>query len=152
MEKKKQNVFKTSEVMGYSPKGYEESFLSKMLMDEESVGSSNLTINEFTLYPGKQTYMGSHPKEYNEIYYALKGKAWLYLEGSSANDVEEYLMEPGSIAFIQGGKGHYLKNDGSDNFVLLTIMPGNIKEGINMVYDSRLNDWGTSFRLINNEL
>jgi len=148
MKRNKHCVIKTSDVMGYSPKGYEDSFLSKMLIDNESVDSRNLTVNEFTLFAGKQTYMGCHPKEYDEVYFAIAGKAWLFLEGDNAGEVEKYLVEPGSIAFIEGGRGHYLENPGPEDFVVLTIMPGSLREGINVVYDARMNDWGTSFRLV----
>ena len=49
----KKLVFNTEDVVGYSSKGLEEIFVSKMLVDQESVGSERLVMNYFILRAGK---------------------------------------------------------------------------------------------------
>ena len=69
----KLKVINAYDVEGYSPPGAEGKYMSRLLIDGESVGSNNLTLNHFTLYPGESTYLGSHPAPYEEVYYILSG-------------------------------------------------------------------------------
>lgn len=51
-------VFNAKDVVGFTPPGAEGVFVSRLLIDRESVGSNTLTINNFTLKPGKRTGEG----------------------------------------------------------------------------------------------
>ena len=143
----KRVVFHVDEILGYSPKGAEESYSSKMLIDNTNVGSHNIVVNEFTLKPGKQTYNGNHGEGYDEIYFILKGEATLYLENDETHESEPYTVTPGSYAFIKGGRGHYMVNNGKEDLVMLTFMPKIPEKGINTVYDGRIEEFGKSFIL-----
>ena len=72
-------VFHAQQVEGFSPRGFENDFMSRMLVDQESVGSQRLVMNYFSLKPGKSTDAGKHPAPYDEIYYVLRGQGTVYL-------------------------------------------------------------------------
>jgi mannose-6-phosphate isomerase-like protein (cupin superfamily) len=139
----KKLVFKAMDVVGFSPQGYEDSFVSRMLVDQESVGSECLVMNHFILKPGKRTVPGSHPIPFDEIYYILRGQGKLYLGLSN----EPFQINPDSIAFIPAGVIHFLINDSTIDLEMITVMPGPITEGVNILYDERKETWGTSFKL-----
>ena len=50
------------------------------------------------------------------------------------------------MAFIPNGTNHSLENTGIEDLELLTVMPAQLVEGGNPLYDARLRAWGTSFR------
>lgn len=139
-----QLVFNVKDVAGYSPPGTEDSYISKLLVDNQSVGSKRMVINHFTLKVGKATPAGSHPEPYDELYYVLRGRARLTL----GDPPETFDLEPGAVAFIPAGTQHALDNIGSEDLELLTAMPAQMVEGANPLYDARLREWGTSFRLV----
>jgi quercetin dioxygenase-like cupin family protein len=114
------------------------------LIDVESVGSRQLVVNEFTLKAGRRSYPGSHPCPFDEVYYVLRGRAWLIL---GADPPMRYRLTPGCIAFIPCGTTHALENTGRADLVLLTMMPRQPAPGVNSLYDARRKDWCTSFRL-----
>jgi quercetin dioxygenase-like cupin family protein len=136
-------VFNASEVEGFSPPGSEGAFVSRLLVDPESVGSQRLVMNQFTLKGGKSTEAGSHPAPFDEIYYVLRGRGTVYL----GEEREPYAIEPDSYVFIPGGTQHYLVNSGAQDLVMITLMPGPPVEGVNPLYDKRKQTWGKSFRL-----
>lgn len=137
-------VIRIHDVEKYTMPGAEDAFYSRMLIDRESVGSTQLTVNEFTLLPGQTSYKGVHPAPFDEVYYVVKGKAWLFL---GDDDTKRYAFEEGMIAFIPSNMSHSLINESEENFILLTIMPQQPKNGANSLYDSRKEAWGTSFKL-----
>jgi mannose-6-phosphate isomerase-like protein (cupin superfamily) len=139
----KKLVFNAKNVVGFSPQGYEGSFVSRMLIDHESVGSERLVMNHFTLKSGGKTDPGSHPSPFDEIYYVLRGHGKLYLGLSS----EPFPLDADSVAFIPAGTDHYLINDGIADLEMITVMPGPLTQGANSLYDERRETWGTSFKL-----
>ena len=143
-------VYNVAEVKSFFPEGKENSYSSRLLVDRESVGSE-ITMNEFTLKAGKQTYKGNHGEGFDEIYYLLSGRALLYLQEMGTSNYKEYNLYQGSYAFIKGGRGHYIINSYDDDVVLLTIMAKHPNKGVNLLYDERKAKWGTSFRLNNPE-
>ena len=143
----KKMVFNVDEVAGFSPKGSEDSYISKMLIDNTNVGSQSIVLNEFTLKSGKQTYKGDHGEGNDEIYFITKGEAILYLEDPETHELESYRVRPGSYAFIKGGTAHYVVNDSSEDLIMLTFMPHIPQKGVNVVYDERIETYGKSFIL-----
>ena len=116
----------------------DESYSSKLLMDDFVAGTPAININEGTLKGGCSTGAGVH--EENEIYYAVKGEAVLHL------DDERRDLKPGTVAFIPGGVRHSLDNKSeTEDFVLLTLWE---KADYNGVHHMRIEAWGTSFRTV----
>lgn len=140
----RQLVFKSQDVEGFSLPGAEGSFVSRLLIDSESVGSHSFVVNHFTLKRGNFSDPGGrHPSPFDEAYYVLSGTGRLFL----GEPAEEFDLEPGTVAFIPGGTYHAIINTGEADLELLTVMTGPLKEGVNPVYDARRKAWGTSFRL-----
>jgi mannose-6-phosphate isomerase-like protein (cupin superfamily) len=140
----KPKVINVGEVMGYSPPGAAGKYLSRLLIDGESVGSNNLVLNHFTLYPGESTYLGSHPAPYEEVYYILNGVGELLLGGPAG---DRYSVGPNMVAYIPCEMPHQIMNVGDEPLEMLTMMPFHPKPGANSLYDDRKREWGTSFRL-----
>jgi mannose-6-phosphate isomerase-like protein (cupin superfamily) len=138
-------VFNVQQIAGFSPSGAEDVFVSRLLVDKESVGSRYLVVNHFTLKPGKATEAGSHPDPYDELYFVLRGRALLRL----GDPPEVFELERDTVAFIPAGTIHALENTGTQDLEILTVMPQQLAEGANPLYDARLREWGTSFRLLN---
>jgi mannose-6-phosphate isomerase-like protein (cupin superfamily) len=137
-------VFRVQDVEGFSLPGAEESFVSRLLIDAENVGSHSFVINHFTLKHDKYTDPGgSHPVPFDEAYYVLRGTGRLFL----GDPPEEFDLVPGTVVFIPGGTAHSVVNTGTDDLELLTVMAGPLKEGVNPVYDARREAWGTTFKL-----
>jgi len=139
----KPRVIRAHEVVGYSAPGDEEKYVSRLLVDGESVGSNNLVLNHFTLYPGESTYVGVHPDPCEEVYYILSGKGVLTLGGPNG---EQYEVCKHTVAYIPWGTKHQITNVGDDPLEMLTIMPFHPQPGANTLYDARKRDWGTSFK------
>jgi mannose-6-phosphate isomerase-like protein (cupin superfamily) len=140
-------VFNAKEVEGFSPPKEADAFTSRLLVDQESVGSQKLVMNHFTLRSGKSTGAGSHPPPFDEIYYVLRGSGIVFL----GNDREPYVLAPDSYVFIPSGTLHYLVNDGNQDLEMITVMPGPLVKGANTLYDQRKETWGKSFRLAGEE-
>ena len=116
----------------------DESYSSKLLMDDFVAGAPAININEGTLKGGGSTGAGVH--EQNELYYAVKGEAVLYL------DDEPHELKPGTVVFIPGGVKHSLDNKSeTEDFVLLTMWE---KADYNGVHHARVKAWGTSFKTV----
>lgn len=139
----RQLVFSVYDVEAFSPKGQEGVFTSAMLIDKESVGSQRLVVNRFIVKSGKKTEPGIHADPYDEFYYVLRGKGLLLL----GNPEDEIEIAPDMVAFIPSGTWHHLENRASEDLVILTVMPAQLVEGVNPVYDERRRTWGTTFRL-----
>lgn len=116
----------------------DDSYSSKLLMDDFVAGAPAININEGTLKGGGKTGAGTHAE--NEIYYAVKGEAILYL------DDEPYDLKPGTVVFIPAGTKHALDNKSqTEDFVLLTLWE---KADYNGVHHARIKAWGTSFKTV----
>jgi mannose-6-phosphate isomerase-like protein (cupin superfamily) len=136
-------VIRTEEVAGFSPAGAEDSYVSRMLVDRESVGSDALVVNHFTLRPGKRTAPGHHPSPYDEVYYVLRGRGVVGL----GDPPEGFELEPDTVVFIPSGTTHAVENTGAEDLVMLTVMPQQLVQGANALYDERRRTWGSSFKL-----
>lgn len=137
-------VFDLMDVVGFSPKVAEGAYVSRMLVDRESVGSNSLTVNHFTLKAGKSTEPGSHPSPFDEFYYVLRGTGRVEL----GSPPQVFLLKPGTFVFIQSETVHALRCDEGADLEVLTVMPEQPVPGANYVYDERLREWGTSFRTV----
>lgn len=140
-------VFRSQDVKGFSIPGMEDMFESRMLVDEESVGSRQMVANQYTLKPGKANGMGSHPEPFDELYYVARGRGLLRL--AEAEDVapDVYEIGPGTVAFIPAGMLHGLENTGDEDLNVLTVVPRPLIEGVNGIYDARRKAWGHTFKL-----
>jgi mannose-6-phosphate isomerase-like protein (cupin superfamily) len=137
-------VFRAKDVAPFSPPGAETAFESRLLIDSTGVGSTALAVNHFTLKPGHSTEAGAHPRPYDEVYYVLRGHARVTL----GEPPEDHEIAPDMVVFIPGGTRHALLNTGPDDLEIVTMMPHEMREGVNGLYDARLRAWGTGFRLI----
>ena len=136
-------VFHAKDVVPFSPAGSEAAFESRLLVDETGVGSRALAVNHFTLKPGHSTGAGSHPRPYDEVYYVLRGSGSVRL----GEPAEHFELVPDMVVFIPGGTVHALTNTGQADLEIITMMPHEMRPGINSLYDERLRAWGTGFRL-----
>ena len=119
----------------------DETYSSKLLMDDHVAGTRAININEGTLKGGASTKGAVHDKD--EIYYAVRGAAVLHL------DDETFDLTPGMVAFIPGGVRHSLDNkSATEEFVLLTFWPDANDNG---VHHERIKAWGTSFKEVDEE-
>ena len=140
---KRPKIVSAAKVMPFSPPGLEGVFSSKMLIDKDNAGSDRLQLNYCVLKGGARMPGAAHQVPYDEIYYVLKGEAVLRMD-----DVD-YDIGKDTVIFIPGGTFHALSNKSeNEDFVLLTIWPGQPEPGVNEVYDLRKEAWGTSFREI----
>ena len=116
----------------------DQTYSSKMLMDDIVAGGKSIHINEGTLKAGCRTAGGVHTA--TEIYYTLKGEAILHL------GEEEIDIKPGCLVYIPAGVFHSLDNKSqTEDFVLLTLWE-NAKD--NELYHARIKAWGKSFKTI----
>lgn len=147
---KKERIVKAGEIMGFSPEESKGTYISKLLIESEGVGSSKLMVVHATLKPGEtpgdaQGHGAAHPPPYDEAYYILRG----YGKMEFGEGEEIYEVGPDTAIFIPGGTLHKITNIGTEDLEFLTIWPiMPAEEGINGVYDERKNEWGTSFRKV----
>jgi len=135
-------VFSSQEVTPFTPPEAEGAYASRLLIDEESVGSTGFVVNHFTLRPGAETELGQHPTPYDEFYYVLEGEGVVTL----GEEGEEYAIAEDSVVFIPHDTLHALRNSGSVDLELITVMPGRLVEGANPLYDARKQAWGRTFQ------
>jgi len=140
-------VFNAKDVVGFAPSEYEDTFVSRLLVDRGGVGSQALIVNHFTLKPGKKTGESPHPEPYDEVYYVLRGTGVVRL----GDDLEPFDVEPNTVVFIPGGTKHSLENPTDEDLEILTIMPQQPVEGVNSIYDERKRVWGTTFKIVGDE-
>lgn len=145
----KQCVIRVCDVAGFTPIGAEGKYVSRLLVDRESIGSKNLVVNHFTLLAGQKTDSGNHPSPYEEVYYILRGKGILILGGAKG---EQHDVGPDTVAYIPCGVEHQIENKGEEVLEIITVMPFHPTPGVNTIYDERKHKWGTSFRLIDQVL
>jgi mannose-6-phosphate isomerase-like protein (cupin superfamily) len=137
----KGKVVKVKKVMPFSPPVLKGEYISRMLIDEYNSGSKKLHVNHGTLKGGCSTPGDIHKAPWDEIYYVLSGEAVLHMDGV------DYDIEKDTIVFIPGGTFHRLINKSkTEDFVIITIWPGQPGPGINGVYDMRKEAWGTTYK------
>ena len=134
-------VQQARQVAGFTPAGAGGAYVSRLLIDRDTVGSTQLVLNHFTLRPGQTTPAGSHPDPYDEAYYVLRGRGIVRLGPEVAAEVFE--IEPDTVVFIPAGTVHALENTGSVDLELVTVMPQQPVEGVNPIYDERRRAWKT---------
>ncbi len=117
-------------------------YISRMLLDDKNSEAKSTHINHGILKKGGKLEYGSHPG-YDETYVILKGKCLLKIDGEFMH------IQEGDIIFIPADVKHSLDNsDGKADLVLLTVWPGTPPEGVNAVYDKRIEQWGKSYVLL----
>lgn len=140
---KKPTVVKAEKVVPFSPPQFKGAYSSKMLIDEYNSGSDRLQVNHCVLKAGCSMPGAVHKPPYDEIYYVLSGEAVLRMDGA------DYDLEKDTVVFIPGGTFHALSNQSrTQDFVILTIWPGQPEPGVNDVYDMRKEAWGRTYREI----
>jgi mannose-6-phosphate isomerase-like protein (cupin superfamily) len=142
-------IVRADEVEVFTTPGTEGIYESQCLIDRESVGSEDLNVNRGTVKAGQRLAGGSHPKDADECYYVLRGRARLALGGDpeTGAGAEVHEVGPDTAVFIPGGTYHALDNPYGEDLVILTLWPRHPKPGDNGIYDARIAAWGTSFRL-----
>jgi mannose-6-phosphate isomerase-like protein (cupin superfamily) len=138
-----QLVFKVDDVAPFTFESTKHQWESRMLLDGDNVGSKRIVMNHFALRPGIRLSQSVHPEGFDELMYIVSGRGMLYLY---AHD-EPFPLEPGTVAFVPGGTIHSMESFEGGDLVMITTMPGPLAEGANPVYDARVKEWGTSFRL-----
>ena len=119
-----------------------EGYASRMLIDVFNSGSEKMQLNHGTLKCGAFTPGGAHAG-YDEIYIVLSGAAILNL------DNVEYDIEKGTVVFIPGDIFHSLKNkSATEDLEIITVWAGQPAPGANGIYDMRKEEWGTTYREI----
>jgi len=119
----------------------DETYESRMILDDIVAGTKTVQVNEGTLKGGCAT--GGDIHNGDEIYYIVKGEAELRL-GDDIRDVKQ-----GSLAFIPSGVFHSLKNkSAAEDFVLLTLWTD---AAYNDTYELRMRVWGKSFKTIHED-
>jgi len=138
----KERVFKVSEVTGFSLPGGEDTYISRMLIDSESVGSKKINVNHGTLKPGKNTGGGKHPYPHEEVYYVVRGHGLVTIGDKT------YEVGPDTVCYIPCEEFHKLENTGDTDLEIVTVWSLPIKEGANSLYDERKRLWGTTFKKV----
>ena len=147
---KKERVVKVSEIMGFSLPAAKGTYISRLLIESEGVGSSKLMIAHGTLKPGESRMEpGTHPHPYDEAYYILRGQGRVEF----GDGEESYEVGPDTAVFIPAGTSHRPINTGTEDLVFLGIWPiMPAKEGVNTVCDERKRAWGRSFRRVGEKI
>jgi len=145
----KLRIVQAQTVAPYSPQGLEDIYASRLLIESEGVGSERLQLVHATLKAGESPGEGAaHPAPYDEAYYILRGTGRMEFDEGA----EVYDVGPDTAIYIPGGTWHKITNTGEDNLEFLTIWPLTPPSpGVNGVFDGRLREWGTSFRLVEEE-
>ena len=138
----KERVFGLREVTGFSMPGDEDNYVSRMLIDFESVGAKKINVNHGTVRRGKSLSGGKHPCPHDEVYYILRGEGLLTIEDKT------YEVGPDTVAYIRCEEYHRLENTGNTDLEILTIWSLPIQKGANPLYDERKRLWGTTFKRI----
>jgi uncharacterized cupin superfamily protein len=101
-------------------------------------GVKNFGINLTTLLPGAVSSLHHQHSHQDEMVYILEGEVTLFTDDS------ETILRAGMCAgFVAGGIAHHLKNNSTENAVLLEV--GDRSEGDQVTYP---ND---DFKIINGE-
>jgi mannose-6-phosphate isomerase-like protein (cupin superfamily) len=146
MEMGKLRIVKTANVMAFSTEKSKGKYASRLLLEQEGVGSDKLMLVHVTIKAGAASGTGHvHPAPYDEAYYILKDEALIEFEEGR----DSHRIGPDTAVFIPGGTWHRVANPGTEDLVLLTIWPQMpLQEGINDVSDLRKRARGKNFRLV----
>ena len=125
-------------------------YTSRMLLDDTNSESTNMHINHGTLAPGgallPASAHGTEHEHFDETYFIIKGRCKLELDG------EVLEIQAGDVIFIPGGVTHGLDNSkGTEPVELLTLWTGVPPKGINGVYDARIEQWGQSYCIVDED-
>lgn len=127
-------------VMPFIAPGCEDTYESRMLIDAFNCGSEKIQVNHGVVKVGK-ALSGAVHEGHDEVYVILKGNATLDMDGKI------YDINPGTVVFIPGGTFHAIHNEnGTEDLVLITVWAGIPAKGVNGMYDMRLEQWGTTYR------
>ena len=128
-----------------------EAYTSYMLLDHTNSQASNVHVNKGVLKKGTALLPSSKhgdpgQEENNETYIILKGSCRLEI------GEDELFLEAGDIIFIPAGTYHGLDNrQGKEDVELLTVWSKVPAAGINEAYDMRLEEWGKSYKTIDED-
>ena len=89
--------------------------VSRQLLNPENAPDSRVTITEVHLEPGAEQPRHTHENS-EQIWYAVKGAGKLLL----ADGAEQVFYE-GDVVRFADGDVHGLKNDGSEEFVYVSV-------------------------------
>ncbi|MCF7941856.1 MAG: cupin domain-containing protein [Spirochaetia bacterium] len=92
--------------------------VTKQVLIGQQQGWADYVMRMFTLEAGGYTPRHDHP--WPHIIYAVEGEGVLFADG------QEYPLTAGATAYVDSSSEHQLRNDGSDAFVFICIVP---KEG-----------------------
>jgi mannose-6-phosphate isomerase-like protein (cupin superfamily) len=141
-------LVRPEEVVPFCLPGHETVYQSRALIAPDGAGSKDLLVNHFTVKVGQGMTKHVHPVN-DELYYVLAGNGYVELGGAPGLfDEVRYPVEPDSAVFIPAGTYHRLQNEGGQDLVLLTIWPRQPEPGSNPIYDARLENWGCTFRSV----
>lgn len=86
----------------------------QVLVDKR-IGARKVEAGMFTLLPGKKTKADVHPEQ-DEIYYVVKGRARLVLDG------KVYHVRPKDVIWFPGGVRHQSFNNGRQDLVYFWVL------------------------------
>ncbi|GBF75694.1 hypothetical protein PA598K_04116 [Paenibacillus sp. 598K] len=124
----------------------DETYSSKMLIDDTNSATRNVQLNMGIVAPGAKHPDHHHDEAYDEAYLIHRGRAMVRLDGV------EHEVEAGDVVFIPGGSMHAIANlSETEELVIFTVWSRLPEPGANSVYDLRLQQWGRSYRTIDEE-
>ncbi|GGD93558.1 cupin domain-containing protein [Paenibacillus nasutitermitis] len=124
----------------------DETYSSKMLIDHTNSLTKNVQINMGIVAPGAKHSDHNHKPEYDEVYLIQSGRAMVRLDGV------EHELEAGDVVFIPGGAMHAIANrSDTEELIIFTVWSRLPEPGANPVYDQRVNEWGKSFKTVDEE-
>lgn len=124
----------------------DETYSSKMLIDHTNTETKHMQINQGFIAPGAKHADHKHKAGYDEAYLILKGDAMVRVDGC------EYDVTAGDAVFIPGDTYHAIENrSDTEVLVIFTVWSRLPEPGVNPVYDQRLEEWGKSFKTIDEE-
>jgi len=86
----------------------------KILIDKKVVPQSSIAFANYHFDKSVAGSLHYHETE-TEVYYCLKGKGWIIIEG------EKYILEPGSVIYIPPGAKHQTFSDDHSELEFLAI-------------------------------
>ncbi|THF84634.1 cupin domain-containing protein [Cohnella fermenti] len=121
----------------------DETYSSKMLVDQTNSETKNVQINMGIIAPGAKHADHKHDSSYDEVYLIQQGRASVRLDGV------EHELEAGDVVFIPGGSMHAIANrSDTEELVIFTVWSRLPEPGANPVYDLRLQEWGRSYKTV----
>lgn len=130
------------DVAKVKPLLFGEEYESRMILDHVITGRDNvIQINHGTVKAGYALGGGVH--EEDEIYYILSGKGKLQLDEQIVD------VAGGQVIFIPAGCFHALDNRESDEDMCILTFWRDWR--FNDAYEERIRQWGTSFKMVDEE-